>query len=99
MHGTPSASTAVSDGTIAATDTARGVDVAERVERALRAVVPRDARVVLEPQRRRARRTSCGMRDRATTLPSASAATAFTDDVPMSIPTVTGSVTAGADAG
>ena len=32
---------------------------------------------------------SCGMRERATTLPSSSAATAFTDDVPMSIPTVT----------
>ena len=53
MHGTPSSSTAVSDGTIAATDTPRGVDVAERVERALRPVVPRDRGVVLEPQRAR----------------------------------------------
>ena len=88
-HGTPSASTAVSDGTIDATETPRGCDVAERGERGARAVEPRDLRVVLEPQRARARDHGCGTRADATMLPSASAATAFTDDVPMSIPTVT----------
>ena len=37
-------------------------------------------------------RNECGTRARATTVPSSSAAIAFTDDVPMSIPTVTGRV-------
>ena len=42
-----------------------------------------------------ARRTRAGSATRATMLPSSSAATAFTDDVPMSIPTVSSEFTDG----
>ena len=45
--------------------------------------------VVLERARRRACGPRAGTRARASTVPSPSAATAFTDVVPMSIPTVT----------
>ena len=82
------ASTAVSDGTIAATLTPFDVEVAERGERLDGAAPPRDVGVVLEAV---GRRDTESVRDaaRATTLPSPSAAIAFTDDVPMSMPTVT----------
>ncbi len=86
--GAPLASTAVSDGTIADTLTPRTPSTSERGERG-------DAgRRATRPPRRarsapaRARGTRAGSRATSTTLPSPSAAIAFTDDVPMSIPTV-----------
>ena len=51
--------------------------------------MPRDARRRARTAAGSARRTRAGCATRATTLPSSSAATAFTDDVPISMPTVT----------
>ena len=87
MHGTPSSSTAVSDGTIAATETARGC-TSPSASSARRGPSCHASAASCSNRSGDGTKNSCGMRDRATMLPSASAATAFTDDVPMSIPTV-----------
>ena len=85
----PASSTAVSDGTIAATLTPRTSRSPQLGQRAARAVAPRRGGVVLEALGRGHHARGAAPRERATTLPSPSAAIALTDDVPMSMPTVT----------
>ena len=88
--GRPSASTAVSDGTIAETATARASGR------------PSCSRAASGPRRQASSascsswsgagtRSWCGIRTRAATLPCSSAATALTAVVPMSMPIVTSS--------
>ena len=88
--GTPSASTAVSDGTIADTATARASGLASCSSAAsgpLRQACAASCSSLSGSGIPR----GCGIRVRATTLPRSSAATALTAVVPMSMPIVTSS--------
>src|SRR5689334_647594 len=87
LIGTPSSPTAHSDGTIDATATPRG-SMAPSASSAARGPSNHACLASCSNRCGDGVNHGCGMRARATTLPSSSAATALTDDVPMSMPTV-----------
>ena len=88
MIGRPPESTAVSDGTIADTATASASGRASWFS-AVSGPCRQASSALCSSRSGVGTRNSCGIRARATTRPSSSAATALTAVVPMSMPIVT----------